>query len=196
MRTWRILLITTCIGLAAGCRKEGGTQARVGPPQTQSAASVLDQHFLRDDVQARVRVAEQDLPRDKWITNRVGTWNMTRGDREGNLANELLSELQPKFHEMSVSGLFSTLKTYPAMSDLVLTGVASDYFVYGNWRVIDELKKRPRRDLDWLRQHTNDTRQLYQENGPYGSVGMLCQVILDEAEGKVVTQELTNGLSR
>jgi hypothetical protein len=110
-------------------------------------------------------------------------------------SNRLLSKLQAKFHAMSVPELFSTLRTYPAMSDLVLTGVASDYYVSGNWKLIDELKRRPRQDLQHLRQHTNDAQQLYQENGPYGSVGMLCQVILDEADGKAVTQEL-NGSSR
>jgi len=184
MHTQRALLLAACIGLVAGCK--------VTEPKLQTQHSVLDQQFSRPNVQQRVHDVERDLPDDKWVTaipgatKSAGTWNQTRRDREVKLGNELLKEIQPQLHQKSVPELLACLKTYPEFSDMILTGVASHYFYFGNQMIIKELKKRPKEELSYLRQQVGDKRNFYQENGPYSSVGMLCEVILFEAEAKAV----------
>jgi hypothetical protein len=179
----RGFLLTACICLFAGCK--------LAPPKGESQHSILDQQFFRPDVQLTVQEAERDLPGDKWVTaipgatKSAGTWNQTRRDREVNLADKLLKEIQPQFRQKSVPDLLASLKTYPWSSDMVLTGVASYYFDYGNRMIIEELRKRPTTELNSLGQHVNDKRKLYQENGPYSSVGGLCEVLLG-TEAKAV----------
>jgi hypothetical protein len=187
MSARQALFLAGCICLAAGCK--------MAQPNGQIQIGLLDQQFCRLNVQERVREAERDLPGDRWETaiagakKSSGTWNQTRRDREANLAEELLNNLQPILSEDSVAELLACLKTYPQDSDLVLTGVASYYYDRGNQRVIEELRKRPKRELSCLRHHLSDNREIYQENGPYSSVRMLCQVILDQAAGLAARRE-------
>jgi hypothetical protein len=180
MKSRQAILMAACICLFSGCR--------TARPTGQSQTGFLDQNFIHPGVQQRVQEAERDLPDDKWQTavpgakKSAGTWNQTRRDREASLAQALLNQIQPGMNHQSVTDLLASLKTYPQFSDLLLTGVASCYYDRGNQMVIEELRKRPKRELSCLRQHFKDKRRIYQENGPYSSVGALCQLVLDQTD--------------
>jgi len=145
--------------------------------------SILEQPLYRSDIQQRIKQAEQDLPTDEWVTNPMsGHYNHSRWQRELNVSNELLQEVEPKLKKMSVPELFDSIMTEPTNSTSVkISGVADQLYIDGNHAIINELKKRPNAELEYLKKFQRDMRLIVDSSqGQYGFMGSLCQEILVE----------------
>jgi hypothetical protein len=157
----RHLYIGLCLAsivLAASCSPHA--PAPVAPPQL----TVLDQLLQPEDVKARVKAAEQDLPDDEWRSGgetRPGRHNISRSSREGHLAHELLSSLGPRLNGMSPRQLLDQLKLFPYSDYGSFAGVA--YYIYrdGNEVIVGELKTKGASELDSLRGFRGDTRWVF-----------------------------------
>lgn len=143
--------------------------------QQDEIPSVLDSLLGSTNVVARIKAAECDLPSDEWETlPKIGRTNRTRGAREGSLALELLEGLKPLLPKMSVRELIASLKTFPYPEYGSFPGVEYGVFEGGNDMIIEELKRRPRSELDVLKPFRQDRRAVWTgDAGPPLSVGEL-----------------------
>lgn len=147
------------------------------PPVTPPKLSILDQLLQPEDVKARVKAAEQDLPDDEWQTgpeSRPGRYNVSRFRREVGLAHQLLSSIEPRLSELSPLELLESLKTISYGSGEGFPGAS--YFVYrdGNDLLIKELMSRNTNDLISLKAFRSDRRWVFTgDNGPPLDIGQL-----------------------
>ena len=136
-------------------------------PLGDSMPVVLDELLLMPEVRARISKAEQDLPEDVWKAggeSQPVIRNVSRSEREADLAYELLQPVQLQIRKLSAAALVDSLKTGRVMSADPASGVADEFYVAANLAIIKELGSRPRRELESLRSRQNDNRIVYTGN--------------------------------
>ena len=136
--------------------------------------TILDEALARTDLHDEWALADRDLPSDIWTTHpKIGRVNDSRFHREMGVTHKLLDGIKPKVQSMSTPELLDSLKVLPpGASYAKLPGVV--YYVWrdGNEMIMDELKRRPKSDLEALRSHTNDLRTVFtDDSGEYLTVG-------------------------
>ena len=173
--------IVLCSLLFGACSPSGSQVAK--QPDSPKSPSILEQPLSRKDIQQRIKEAEQDLPTDEWVTNPMsGHYNHSRWQRELNISNGLLQEIEPKLKKMSVPELVDSIMTEPTNSISVkISGVADELYIDGNQAIINELKKRPNAELEYLKKFQRDWRFIVDgPQGGYTTIGSLCQEVFIE----------------
>ena len=180
IRISRHLLLSACIVLIVGCCGTGGEPANSSFLEKENP--VLDSLLVAKGVPARVKEAEQDRPTDTWKeggTSRPGRLNVSRDERMSALARELLGSLKPRLAQLSAENLILSLKTTRYGDSEPFSGVA--YYVYrdGNSMIVQELTRRPKSQLKFLRSFQKSPRAVFSgEGGGYYTVGQLVTINL------------------
>jgi hypothetical protein len=124
----------------------------------------FDELLARPEVVARIRQAEQDLPDDTWKAGGEA-WpvirNVSRYERETELAHELLRSVSPRFKKLSATGLIHSLKTSSASVTEPKSGVAYQVYLAGNLALMKELESRRKAELEGLRGLQGDERVIF-----------------------------------
>ncbi len=169
MPTTRHIFVLSLV-LLCGCSHT--RQRSPNASGNEQSPTLLDEASARKDMAIRKRDAERDVPADEWHSGAMGRQNSSRSGREAKIAEELLLGVKPKLARMSARQLLHSLKTVPGPYGMESFG-GVDYYLYqgGNWMIIDELKTRPRPELESLRRLADPSRIVWEgDQGPSESV--------------------------
>jgi len=136
-------------------------------PVGDSVPVALDELLLKPEVRARIREAERDLPEDVWKAggeSQPVIRNVSRSEREAELAYELLQPVHLQIKKLSAAALVDSLKTEGVMTAIPTSGVADQFYMAANLALIKELGSRRRWELESLRSRQNDSRIVYTGN--------------------------------
>lgn len=169
----RILMISVLIlGALAACEQGcGGDQPNVAHRR------MFEEILAKPDVIERVRIAEKELPTDKWSDrSKIGHTNDSLFERECGLAHELLEQMRPRLEKMSASELLNELVGSESQ------GVR--YYVYrdGNAMIIEQLKTLPKPELKALQNLKIEDRGIFTGSG--GRSLSMKQLIEELNQGK------------
>ncbi len=173
--TTRLAPFLICAVLLSGCRpssapKQSAQSFRVG---------VLDELFMNGDVVIRIKAAEQDLPGDDWANQpQGGKHNVTRSQRSSDLAKVLLEPVPRRLEGLSVEELVESLKVFPYGNYGSFEGVAYYVYLVGNRSIMEELRRRPRSELETLRRFKEDRRMIY--TGASGGVWTIGDLVSND----------------
>lgn len=172
------------LAVVTGCSPE---TKRATSQHDTNEISILDEIMSREDVKARAKAVERDLPTDEWREGgetRPGRYNVSRSSREGELAVELLDEIKPKLSQMSAAQLVNSIKTY-SMTLGSFYGTDYYFFLIGNSMIMKELQSRPKSELESLRDFRTDNREVWTgDNGPPCNIGDFIRIDLLDELGK------------
>jgi hypothetical protein len=116
------------------------------------------------------------LPTDEWKEEPFHR-NDSRERREMALAAKVLDGVKPGLRKMDVTALVKSLKVFPYLGSLTndISGVA--YYVYrdGNQMIINELRSRPKSELQVLNQLADDKVEVFE--GAQGPGDTLAELI-------------------
>ncbi len=157
---------------AVGCKpKLAETRAPVLPPSLH----LLDRLLADGDVPAKIKAAEQDLPGDEWRASpKVGRYNASRSRRASEIAQGLLETLPARLKQMSAQQLVQELKVSPPNGPYPsFDGTAYYVYMIGDHKIMEELMRRPKAEVELLRGLGNDTRMIYTGESGGGSIGEL-----------------------
>lgn len=152
----------------AGCKATGGGSNVVQVDRGRKQAAILDKSLL-DPVNAHtIAEAERDLPSDSW-KEQPFPHNDSKEKRELAVASAILLKLRPELAQMDAVSLVKSLKVFPNLGSMTnnFTGVA--YYIYrdGNHMIIEELKSRPRSQLQALASLADEKVEVFEgEQGP------------------------------
>jgi len=142
----------------------------------------FDELLSKPDVRERMREVERDLPDDVWKAGGEShpvIRNVSRSEREAELAYQLLTSIQPRIKQLTPEALVDSLKTESAMAADAVSGVADLVYAGGNLAIIKELNSRPMSELKRLRDQQSDGRIVYTGNaGGQTTVGGLVRSAL------------------
>ena len=135
---------------------------------------MLDAALQQPEVADVIKQAERDLPDDTW-QDKPWRANVSRTEREYEVATNILATFEPKFSQMTVAELIHALKVvpYPSLDDF--RGVAGDVYEMGNRAIIRQIKSRPAEELRVLPGLADDKLEVYE--GPQGPGDTLFSLI-------------------
>jgi hypothetical protein len=110
-----------------------------------------------------------------------GRTNSSRFEREVAIANDLLKSVEPQIKSMSTRELFVSIKSLKNAGDQGPEGVGYYLCLHGNYRVIRELKLRPKGELEALRWADNSDRVFTGSGGQEQSKQELLNELLADA---------------
>jgi hypothetical protein len=178
----RIALIALSSSLIYGCAPDNSSDKN----RESKAQSILDDAAARTDLSEEWALADRDLSSDIWSVHpKAGRTNDSRLQRQTALTQKLLAAIRPKMERMSALELLNSLKLEGAITrggrdSMVVFYVWCD----GNAMIIEELKRRPKSDLEVLRSFKDDSRVLVTgESGEYMTVGSVVHRVLGDTVG-------------
>jgi hypothetical protein len=168
----RAVLVVVCLLLASGC---GSKNPQAEIPAQSTKPSLLDEILASDNIVLRINAAQQDQPSDEWRDDsRGGRYNATRSQRASDLALKLLDTLPPRLRTLSAQQLVDALKVSPDGQEESFSGVAYYVYLIGNTMIMNELKAKPRSELEKLWNLRKDRRSIYTgDSGGMWTIGDL-----------------------
>ena len=136
--------------------------------QNQKQLTILDACLKESKYTNLIIQAERNLPLDQW-EEQPWRHNDTREWRLNAAASKILEDLRPRFKQMTVTELVKSLKVHlylePLDSDI--TGIG--YYIYqnGNLMIIQEIRSRPKPELQVLPLLADDQVEVF--GGAQGS---------------------------
>ena len=137
-------------------------------------STILDKTLARPEYTDAIKQAERDLPNDNW-KEKPWRMNESRGDREFNIATNILASIEPKFRHMNVTELVRALKVTPRPSPEDFEGVSGYVYELGNEKIIAEIQSRPKDEWRVLPSLADDKVEVYE--GPQGPGDSLASLI-------------------
>jgi hypothetical protein len=144
--------------------------------QDAKLSAILDELLADSTYAGLITQAERDLPTDVWKEKPFRN-NDSRERREMEVAAKVLDGVKPRLKKMDATALVKSLKVFPYLGSLTnnISGVA--YYVYrdGNQMIINELKSRPKSELQGLNQLADDQVEVFE--GAQGPGDTLAELI-------------------
>jgi len=144
--------------------------------QNTGRLTILEYVLTEPRYSNAVAQAERDLPHDQW-SDKPWRQNNSREQRELAVATKMLENVEIQFKMMNVTQLVKSLKVFPYLGSLTNSISGVEYYVYrnGNQMIINEIKARPKSELQVLPILSDDKLEVFE--GAQGAGDTLADVI-------------------